>query len=67
MVLVEGDDAIHGPDWGKGRDRKEPIEVKMEGREAGAGGIEVRGSLRGEQAEPAFGGNAGFTETPVVP
>ena len=48
MVLKERDDAVHGPDRGKRRDRKEPIEVKAEGREARAGSVEVRGGLRGE-------------------
>ena len=67
MVLKKRDNAVHGPDWGKGRDKKEPIEVKAEGREAGAGSVEVRGRLRGEQAEPTLRGDARLAETPVIP
>ena len=40
-MLKEGDDAVHGSDWRKGRDVEEPIKVKVEGREGGAGSIEV--------------------------
>ena len=67
VMLEKGDDTVHRPDGRKGRDGEKPIEIKAEGRETGAGSVQMRGGLRGEQAKPALGGNARFTETPVVP
>ena len=66
-VLKEGNDAVHRPDRRKGRDGEEPIKVKAKGREAGAGGVEVGRDFRGEQAEPALGGDARLAEAPVIP
>ena len=40
-MLKEGDDAVHGPDWGKGRDREDSVKVKTKGRKTGAGSVEV--------------------------
>ena len=39
VVSEEGDDVVHGPDWRKGRDGDEPVKVKAEGRETGAGSV----------------------------
>ena len=66
MVLKKGDDAVHGPDGGKGRDGEKSIKIKTKGREAGAGGIEVGRGFRGEQAEPALGGDVRLAEAPMI-
>ena len=46
LILKKGDDMVHRPDGRKGGDGEEPVEVELEGREAGAGGVKMGGGLR---------------------
>ena len=67
LILNKGDDEVHRPDGRKGGDGEEAVEVKPEGREAGAGGIQMGGGLWCKEAKPAFRRNIRFAKAPVIP